>query len=142
MAEQHHRCNEHQLGQTPEDGERQGGLACCSPWGHKESDITGRLNSNNKKTLDPVLNMKVKMHRNFLMVQWLRLQAPNVGGPDSIPSQGTRSHMLQPRLHKPQLKIPHATNKTWCIQINKFFFRKEKKVKIYEKESYKYIFHK
>ena len=40
MAEQHHRCNEHQLGQTPEDGERQGGLACCSPWGHKELDTT------------------------------------------------------------------------------------------------------
>ena len=23
-----------------------GGLACCSPWGHKESDITGQLNNN------------------------------------------------------------------------------------------------
>ena len=23
---------------------RQGGLACCSPWGHKESDTTERLN--------------------------------------------------------------------------------------------------
>ena len=22
----------------------QGGLACCSPWGHKESDMTERLN--------------------------------------------------------------------------------------------------
>ena len=25
-------------------GDEQGGLACCSPWGHKESDITERLN--------------------------------------------------------------------------------------------------
>ena len=32
--------NEHELGQTPVDGERQGGLVCCSPWGHKESDMT------------------------------------------------------------------------------------------------------
>ena len=24
----------------------QGGLVCCSPWGHKESDVTERLNSN------------------------------------------------------------------------------------------------
>ena len=24
--------------QSPEDGERQGSLACCSPWSHKESD--------------------------------------------------------------------------------------------------------
>jgi len=32
-----------------------------------------------------------------LMVQWLRLQAPNAGGQGSIPGQGTRSHMLQLR---------------------------------------------
>ena len=25
-------------------GDGQGGLACCSPWGHKESDVTERLN--------------------------------------------------------------------------------------------------
>ena len=30
-----------------------------------------------------------------LMVQWLRLRAPNAGGPGSTPGQGTRSHMLQ-----------------------------------------------
>ena len=35
-----------------------------------------------------------------LVVQWLRLYIPNVGGPGSIPDQGTRSHLLQ-------LKIPH-----------------------------------
>ena len=33
---------------TPGDGEGQGGLECCSPWGHKESDTTERLNSSNK----------------------------------------------------------------------------------------------
>ena len=26
--------------QTPGDGEGQGSQACCSPWGHKESDMT------------------------------------------------------------------------------------------------------
>ena len=25
-------------------GDGQGSLACCSPWGHKESDTTERLN--------------------------------------------------------------------------------------------------
>ena len=25
-------------------GHGQGGLACCSPWGHKESDTTEQLN--------------------------------------------------------------------------------------------------
>ena len=35
--------NGHELKQAP-DGEEQGSLACCSPWGHKESDTTERLN--------------------------------------------------------------------------------------------------
>ena len=46
MAKQHHQCNEHEVGQIPGHGEGQGGLVCCSPWCHKESDITGRLNNN------------------------------------------------------------------------------------------------
>ena len=36
MTGWHHRCNRHELGQTL-GGDGQGGLACCSPWGHKES---------------------------------------------------------------------------------------------------------
>ena len=31
------------------DSEGQGSLTCCSPWGHKESDLTEWLNSNNKR---------------------------------------------------------------------------------------------
>ena len=42
-----------------------------------------------------------------LVVQWLRLhQAASAGGPGSIPDQGTSSHMPQPCVHKPYLKIP------------------------------------
>ena len=48
MAGQYHQCNEHELGQTLGDGEGQGGLACCSPWGHKESDRTGQVKNNNR----------------------------------------------------------------------------------------------
>ena len=40
MARQHHQRNEHELGQILEDGEDQGGLACYSLWGHKESNRT------------------------------------------------------------------------------------------------------
>ena len=47
MAGWHHRCDGHELGQTSGDGEGQGGLACCSPWGRKELDMNGRLNNNN-----------------------------------------------------------------------------------------------
>ena len=32
-AGRHHWCNGYELGQTSRDGEGQGGLACCSPWG-------------------------------------------------------------------------------------------------------------
>ena len=42
----HHQCNGHELGQTSGNGEGQKGLACCSPWGCKGSDMTGRLNNN------------------------------------------------------------------------------------------------
>ena len=35
-----------EIEQTLGDGEGQGSLACCSPWGHKESDMTQRLNDN------------------------------------------------------------------------------------------------
>ena len=40
MAEWHHRLNGHKFEQAPGDGEGQGSLACCSPWGCKESVLT------------------------------------------------------------------------------------------------------
>ena len=43
----HHRINEHEFEQTLEGSEGQGSLACCSPWGRKESDMTSQLNNNN-----------------------------------------------------------------------------------------------
>ena len=33
MVRWHHQFNGHELGQTPGDGEGQGGLVCYSPWG-------------------------------------------------------------------------------------------------------------
>ena len=42
----HHLVNGCEFEQTPGDGEGQGNLACCSPRGHKESDMTERLNNN------------------------------------------------------------------------------------------------
>ena len=47
MVGWHHPFNGHELGQTLGDGEGQEGLAGCSPWSHKELDMTGRLNNNN-----------------------------------------------------------------------------------------------
>ena len=44
-----HRLNAQEFEQTLGDSEGQGSLACCSLWGHKESDMTYQLNSNEKK---------------------------------------------------------------------------------------------
>ena len=42
----HHQFNGHEFGQTSGDGEGQGSLACCNPWGLKELNMTWQLNSN------------------------------------------------------------------------------------------------
>ena len=43
MVGWHHQLNGHGFGWTPGVGDGQGGLACCSSWGHKESDTIERL---------------------------------------------------------------------------------------------------
>ena len=40
----HHGLDGHEFEQAPGVGDGQGGLACCSPWGHKESDTPEQLN--------------------------------------------------------------------------------------------------
>ena len=51
IAGWHRQCNGHELGQTLEDGEGQRGMVCCSPWGHKESDMARQLNNNNNNKI-------------------------------------------------------------------------------------------
>ena len=40
MAGRHQRCNGQELGHNMGDGEGQGSLACCNPWGLEELDMT------------------------------------------------------------------------------------------------------
>ena len=43
---------------TPGDGEGQGSLVSCSPWGHKELDVAEQLNRNAKaKEIKAIINM-------------------------------------------------------------------------------------
>ena len=44
MGGWHHRLNGHKFEQARGAGDGQGSLACGSPWGCKESDMTERLN--------------------------------------------------------------------------------------------------
>ena len=39
-----HQCAEHEFEQAQGVGDGQGSLACCSPWGCKESEMTEQLN--------------------------------------------------------------------------------------------------
>ena len=58
MVGWHHRCNGHELGQILGDGRGQEGLACCSPWGYEESDMTWRLNNNKGRRKDWILRQE------------------------------------------------------------------------------------
>ena len=44
MTGWHHQLNGHEFKQAPGVGGGQESLACSSPWGHKELDMTERLN--------------------------------------------------------------------------------------------------
>ena len=44
MVGQHHQLNGHEFEQVLGVGDGQGSLACCCPWGHKGSDLTGQPN--------------------------------------------------------------------------------------------------
>ena len=45
----HHQLNGHESEQAPGDGEGHGSLACCSPWGCEESDMTEQLNNDRRQ---------------------------------------------------------------------------------------------
>ena len=47
MVGWHHQLNGHVFEQTLGESGGQMSLVCCSPWGHKESDTTKTVNSNN-----------------------------------------------------------------------------------------------
>ena len=44
MVRWHHQLNGHEFEQAREDYEGLGSLACCSPWGRRELDVTEQLN--------------------------------------------------------------------------------------------------
>ena len=49
MVGWHNQLNGHELGQILGDSEGQGGLACCSPWGRRESNVTVAEQQNERR---------------------------------------------------------------------------------------------
>ena len=72
----HHQLNEHEFEQTPGDGEGQGSLACCSPWGSKELDTTERLINNNNKNVGSWLPNHAESPA--LQIRFLTIRPPEV----------------------------------------------------------------
>ena len=87
MAGQHHWCNKREFGQTPGDSEGQGGLECCSSWGHKESDMAGRLsNKFPRASITKYLRLGLKTTE-FYCLTVLEADCPKIralAGPRSI----------------------------------------------------------
>ena len=77
MDGQHHRLDGHEFEQALGDGEGQGSLACCSPWGHKELDTTWRLNNNINPSFTNGVNRKgIADHHALGIALWCPVQKP------------------------------------------------------------------
>ena len=63
MVGQHHLLNGHEFGHALGIGDGQGSLACCSPWGCKESDTTKRLNRRDESS-------KYSCHSYIFWMSW------------------------------------------------------------------------
>ena len=72
MVGWHHRLDGHEFEQTQGDSEGQGGLACCSPWGRKQSDTAEQLNNKHNKC--PKAEMK--RHSSIIFVILLYPRGP------------------------------------------------------------------
>ena len=65
----HHQLDGHEFEWTPGVGDGQGGLVCCSPRGHKESNTTEKLNWTELKTDVKEHQSKNYFHLHFLWFQ-------------------------------------------------------------------------
>ena len=82
MAGWHHWLDGRESEWTPGVGEGQGGLACCSPWGHRELDTTERLD--NKTPHQGAGNSPWDMSLLGSPLHQLRTKAPFLFPPTSV----------------------------------------------------------
>ena len=72
MAGWQHQLDGHEFEQAPGDGDGQGSLECCSPWGGKEPDMTEQLNNENSKSQE-TLNFLLGYKQTLLQGETLSL---------------------------------------------------------------------
>ena len=86
MAGWHHWLNGHESEQALGLGDGQGGLGCCSPWGHKELVMTERLNWTDWPVQLPHAALKQSLWLRYsALLGWTRPPCP--GGNESQPYQ-------------------------------------------------------
>ena len=85
MVGWHHRLNGHAFEQSPEDGEGQESLACCSPWGRKGSDSTEQLNNREQQGGGSILGGRCR-------ATW-----PSPPAGPEVRSQGSPAFISSPR---------------------------------------------
>ena len=88
MVGWHHWFNGQELGQTPGDGEGQGGLAYCSPWYRKNSDTTWQLNNNKNEWTNTKNRTCLETHKGFPVGSDGEESACNAGDLGLTPGSG------------------------------------------------------
>ena len=76
----HHQLNGHEFGYALGVGDGQGGLLCCSPWGHKESDMTEQLKAEVRLIIAFLPRSK------HLLILWLQSLSAVILEPQKIKS--------------------------------------------------------
>ena len=84
----HHQLEGHEFEQAPGVGDGQGSLVCCSPWGHKDSDMTEQLNWLTDAVTESEVKVKSLSSVRLFVTPWtVAYQAP--------PSMGFSRCLLQ-----------------------------------------------
>ena len=68
MAGWHHRLNEHEFEQVLGVGDGQGSLVCCSPWAHKELDMTERLNNYSQLINNVIVSDEQQRNQSYISI--------------------------------------------------------------------------
>ena len=89
MVKWHHRLDGHEFEQAPCVGDGQGSLACCSPWGCKESDMTEWLNWTKLTHQNTYARMFFR-EGNGTPLQYSCLENPRMEKPHGLQSMGSQ----------------------------------------------------
>ena len=78
MVGWHHRLNGHEFRQTLGDGDGQGSLVCCSPWGCKELDMIQQLNNNLLRPLSHKISPWNSPSHSLVPENWVPIYAGEI----------------------------------------------------------------